>query len=125
MYRLTALSLVLILAPHNVTAQRPPPPPPSAPHDTVRGAIRVVDTGARSLEVTTGVGFALRVVRLQVPADVPVSDRSEGAEKERIGFAELKPGDVIRAVFGLRQTRFVAYTIERLGRMETGAEPAP
>lgn len=120
MYRLTALSLALMLAPHDVTAQQP-----GVPHDTVRGAIRVVDLRARTLEVTSGVGFALRVVRIQVPADVPVNDRSEGARKERIGFAELKPGDVIRAAFGLRQARFVAYTIERLGRMETGAELAP
>src|SRR2546427_7836900 len=39
-----------------------------------------------------------------------------------IKLAELKPGDVIRAAFGGRPTGFVAYTIERVGRMERSEE---
>lgn len=125
MDRLPLLSLVLLIAPVALAAQQPTaPPPPAAPHDTVRGAIRAVDVRARTLEVTTGVGFALRVVRLQVPAGVPITDRDEG-QPEPIGLAALKPGDVIRASFGSRPTGFVAYTIERVGRMETGVESTP
>jgi hypothetical protein len=89
----------------------------------VQGAVRAVDVRARSLEVTTGVGFALRVVRLQVPASVPISDREGG--RASIKLSELKPGDVIRAVFGGRPTGFVAYVIERVGRMDAGVEPTP
>src|SRR6266567_1777718 len=35
-----------------------------SPHDSVQGAVRVVDVRGRTIEVTTGVGMALRVVRL-------------------------------------------------------------
>lgn len=126
MHRLPLLSLVLLIAPVALAAQQPTAPPPTspaAPHDTVRGALRAVDVRARTLEVTTGVGFALRVVRLQVPAGVPITDRD--GPPETIGLAQLKLGDLIRASFGSRPTGFVAYTIERVGRMETGVESTP
>jgi hypothetical protein len=127
MSRVTHLSLVWFLAPLALAAQQPAAPPaaqPTSPHDSVHGAIRAVDVGARTLDVTTGVGFALRVVRLQVPADVPITDRGDGGP-EAITLGALKPGDVVRAVFGGRPTGLVAYVIERLGRMETGVESTP
>ena len=119
MHRVTLISVVLFVAPLVLRAQQP-----TAPHDSVRGAIRAVDTRARTLEVTTGVGLALRVVRLQVPAAVPITDR-KGALGAPINLAELKPGDVIRVSFGSRPTGFVAYTIERVGRMDAGVESTP
>lgn len=114
MYRITLFSLVLSVSSLPLAAQQPT----AAPHDSVRGAIRAVDVGARTLEVTAGVGLALRIVQLQVPAGVPITDR-EGTQPESIGLAALKPGDVVRATFGSRPTGLVAYTIERLGRMES------
>lgn len=119
MQRLSLLSLVLLVAPVGLAAQQP-----TAPHDSVRGAIRAVDVRARTLEVTTGVGFALRVVRLQVPAGIPITDRQD-AQPDSIGLAQLKPGDLVRATFGGRATGFVAYAIERVGRMETGVDSTP
>jgi hypothetical protein len=119
MRRVTLISLVLFITPLALAGQQP-----TAPHDTVRGAIRAVDAGARTLEVTTGVGFAIRVVRLQVPAGVPITAREDGPSAP-IGLGELKRGDVIRASFGSRPTGLVAYTIERVGRMETGVESTP
>ena len=126
MHRVTSFAFVLLVAPVALGAQQPtaPPAPPTAPHDTVRGAVRTVDLRARILEVTTGVGFALRVVKLQVPADVPITDRGR-SQGTAMRLAELKPGDVVRAVFGGRQTGFVAYAIERVGRMDQGVEPTP
>ena len=119
MGRVTFLSLALFIAPLALAAQQP-----TVPHDSVRGAIRAVDVRARTLEVTTGVGYALRVVRLQVPASVPITDRKAGPG-EPIKLGELKPGDLIRVSFGGRATGFVAYTIERVGRMEAGVESSP
>lgn len=118
--------LALFIAPVAVAAQQPTAPPTAvpAPHDTVRGAIRAIDARARTVDVTSGVGYALRVVRLQVPAGVQITDQ-EGGQVEPIGLSELKLGDVVRAVFGGPATRFVAYTIERVGRMETGVESKP
>jgi len=127
MDRVTLLSLAAFICPVALTAQQPTAPPavrPSVPHDSVRGAIRVVDVRARTLEVTTGVGFALRVVRLQVPAGVPITNQQRG-QHEPIRLAELKPGDVVRASFGARPTGFVAYTIERVGRMDAGVHSTP
>ena len=118
MHRFTLLSLAAFVA-APLTAQQP-----TVPHDSVQGAVRAVDMRTRSLELTTGVGFALRVVRLQVPATVPITNR-EGGQRESIKLGALRPGDVIRAVFGSRPTGFVAYTLERVGRMETGVELAP
>lgn len=120
MHRVTLLSLASFIAPLALAAQQPTAPPaarPTAPHDSVRGAVRAVDLQARTLEVTTGVGYALRIVRLQVPADLPITNRESG-QRQPMQLAELKPGDVIRASYGVRPTGFVAYTIERVGRME-------
>lgn len=119
MPRVSLMSVLCLVAPITLAAQQPP-----APHDSVRGAIRAVDVRARALEVTTGVGFALRVVRITVPAGVPITDRQD-AQPKLIGLAALKPGDVVRAVFGGRPSGFVAYTIERVGRMEAGVESTP
>jgi len=116
MRRITLLSLASFLIPFAVAAQQVAP---TAPHDSVRGAIRAVDTRARTLEVTTGVGLAIRVVRLQVPATVPITDRKD-AQGAPINLAALKLGDVVRVSFGSRPTGFVAYTIERIGSMEAG-----
>ena len=112
MRRVSLISLLLCCAPFALSAQQP-----TTPHDSVRGAIRTVDVQARTLEVTTGVGYALRVVRLQVPAGVPITDR-QSEQPQLIGLAALQPGDVIRAAFGGRATGWVAYTIERVGRMD-------
>ena len=114
MHRVTLLSLASFVVPVLLVAQQT-----TVPHDSVRGAVRTVDVRTRSLEVTSGVGYAIRVVRLQVPAAVPITDRKNG-QGASINLAELKPGDVIRVSFGGRQTGFVAYTIERIGRMEAG-----
>jgi hypothetical protein len=122
MHRITFPCLASFVAPLALIAQQPARP--VTPHDSVRGAVRAVDVRARMLEVTTGVGFALRVVRLQVPADVPITNR-KGDQREPIRLTELKPGDVIRASFGGRSTGFVAYTIERLGRMDAGVDAKP
>jgi hypothetical protein len=119
MSRVSLMLVFFLVAPLTLAAQQP-----ATPHDSVRGAIRAVDMRARSLEVTTGVGFALRVVRISVPTGVPITDRQD-AQPRLIGLAALKPGDVVRAVFGGKPTGFVAYTIERVGRMEAGVEPTP
>jgi hypothetical protein len=84
-------------APHSVAPAQQP-----GPAHKVQGAVRAVDVRTRALEVTTGVGMALRVVRLQVPA--PLS------------LAGLRPGDVVRVSYGARPGGYVAYTIERLER---------
>ena len=110
MIRSAALGLLLAVLSLPLAAQQ-------SPHDTVVGAVRAVDARARTLEVTTGVGLALRVVRVSVPAETPITDRG-GA----LAFPLLKPGDIVRIAFGARPGGFVAYAIERLGDMAGGRE---
>jgi hypothetical protein len=129
MHRITLLLISLLAVPFslaNAQQRTTPQPqtPASTPHDTVRGAVRAIDVRTRTVEVSTGVGYALRVVRLQVPASVPITDRA-GGENTPLKLAELKLGDVVRASFGGQAAPFVAYTIERVGRMETGAPSTP
>ena len=114
MNRITLLSLVSFLSPLSIIAQQPT----TTPHDSVRGAIRAVDMSARTVEVASGVGLALTVTRLQVPAGVPITERY-GAQPATICLEALKPGDVIRVTFGGPPSAPVAYTIERVGRMES------
>jgi len=126
MQRPALLSFALLLVPLALAAQQPTAPAaaatPATPHDSVQGAVRVVDLSSRTLEVTTGVGFALRVVRLAVPAGVPVTDEAKDAP---IPLSTLQPGDIVRVLFGGRPARYIAYSIERVGRMETGPDATP
>src|SRR5262245_21420461 len=116
-----------------VAAQQPTAPPPPAPqatpapavtHDTVRGAIRAIDVNARTVDITSGVGFAIHVVQLRLPTSLPITDRESG-QAESIRLGELRLGDVIRASFGGQVAPFVAYTFERVGRMVTGVDSLP
>jgi hypothetical protein len=114
--RFVLASLCIIAAfPIAATAQQP-----SQPTHNVQGAVRVVDARARALELTTGVGMALRVVRIEVPADVRVMARGV-----TLTLSQLAPGDIVRVSYGGQPGGYRAYTIERVGRMETGAEGTP
>ncbi len=116
MSRFVLASLCIIAAfPIAATAQQP-----SQPTHNVQGAVRVVDVRARALEVTTGVGMVLRVVRIEVPADVRVMARGAA-----VTLSQLAPGDIVRVSYGGQPGGYRAYTIERVGRMETGAEGTP
>ena len=115
MVRFILASLLWVVGPTLAASQQ-------APHDSVRGAVRLVDTKNRALEVTTGMGMALRIVRLQVRATVPVTTTPG---RDQLALSDLKPGDVVRVTFGARPSGWVAYTIERIGRMTSGIEPRP
>jgi hypothetical protein len=117
--RLALLSyLALSGAFRPVAGQQASPTPP--PHDSIQGAIRVVNLRTRAVEITTGVGLALRVVRLQIASDTRLT-----ADGAAFPLAQLQPGDIVRVSYGTRPSGYVAYTIERLGRMATGLERAP
>lgn len=132
--RISSLVVTLLIAtPLAAAAQQPTAAPPPAPqatptpavaHDTVRGAIRAINVGARTVDITSGVGFAIHVVQLRIPASLPITDRESG-QGESIRMGELRLGDVIRASFGGQAAPFVAYTIERVGRMVTGVDTLP
>ncbi len=110
-----ALTLVCLLLPAAAGAQQAPPP-----HDSLQGAVRTVDPRARTVDITTGVGMALRVLQLRVPTELRVT-----AAGAALPLAALQPGDIVRVSFGWRPAGLVAYTIERVGRMSDGAGHSP
>jgi hypothetical protein len=105
------LACFFIIAAPPIAAPAQQPPPPPQPTHSVQGTVRVVDVRGRAFEVTTGVGMALRVVRLQVPADTRVT-----AAGTALALAGLQPGDIVRVSYGARPGGYVAYTIERVAR---------
>ena len=108
------LAVLMSLSPPTVAASQ------ATQGDTVVAAVQRVNHRARTIDLTSGVGLALRIVRLQVPPETPIT-----AGGEALRFDLIVPGDVLRVSFGARQTGYVAYTIERIGHMATGREPTP
>jgi hypothetical protein len=108
------LSLPQVATPQSTSAST------TSPSDTVVAAVQRVNPRARTIEITTGVGLSLRIVRLQVPVETSIT-----ASGTALRFDLIVPGDVLRVSFGARPTGYVAYTIERIGHMSTGREPTP
>lgn len=100
----------LLLAPALLSA----PPPSQQPSYTYRGTIHAVEPHAGSLELVTGVGYALRLVQMRAVAATRVDSAGRA-----LSLSALRPGDVVRA--DCRRTSFglVADRIEKLG----GAAP--
>ncbi len=115
MNRLPLLILCLAAPIRPAAAQQAAPP-----HDSLQGTVQRVDVPARALEITTGVGMALRVVRLRVAAETRLT-----AAGAALPLAQLRPGDIVRASFGTRPGGFVAYTIVRVGRLTAGPQGRP
>jgi hypothetical protein len=102
-----ACIFIIAAAPTAAAGQQVPP----TTH-RVQGTVHMVDVRGGALEVTTGVGMALRVVRLQVPAALRVT-----ASGTPLPFARLQAGDIVLVSYGSRPGGNVAYTIERLERI--------
>ena len=79
-----ALVAILVLA---VLAAVPAPA-----SRTVRGTLHAVDSKARSVELVTGVGISLRLVRLQITTATKITRGGEG-----VTLAELKRDDLVRS----------------------------
>lgn len=90
------------------------------PHATVTGSIRVVDNRTRTLEVTTGVGMALRAIKVRLDTDTRIT--AEGAS---LPADSLRAGDIVRISYGERPGGYLAYTIERIGRLSETMERSP
>jgi hypothetical protein len=83
-------------------------PPPSA---TLTATVQSIDAQGRTLQVVTGVGYALRVVRLSWKEAPAVKAAATGA-----GMAQLKPGDLVRVEYAKAAKGNVVKTIEILPR---------
>jgi hypothetical protein len=77
---------------------------------TVTATIRSVDESARTVDLLTGVGHALRIVRISVAEDCQIRVKAATA-----GLWDLKPGDICRVQFRKTAARNVAERIEVQG----------
>jgi len=82
---------------------------------SVTGTVRTVDLTARTLEVITGVGHALRLVQMQVSPEGRIS--VEGATGQ---LGDLRRGDVIRVEYRETPQGNVAERIETVRRTSQG-----
>jgi len=93
------------------------PPSPAAtpaaagPSATLTATVRSVDAQGRTLEIVTGVGYALRVVKLSWKAAPTVKAAEAG-----MGMAQLKPGDLVRVEYATAPEGNVVRTLELLPR---------
>jgi hypothetical protein len=81
----------------------------AAPSYTYRGTVRAVNARTGALELITGVGMSLRVVRITTAPPTRV-----GAAGTAPRLADLKPGDVVRAECRRSGASLVADRIEKL-----------
>lgn len=86
------------------------PPAPPAAQQTYEGTVHAVQAHPAGLELVTGVGFALRMIRVRtVPATVV---DSAGAA---IPMSHIAPGDIVRIDCSTTVTGLVADHVTKLG----------
>jgi hypothetical protein len=93
-------------SPAATPAATPAAPLPSA---TLTATVQSIDAQARTLQVVTGVGYALRVVKISWKEAPTVKAAAAGA-----GMAQLKPGDLVRVEYTKSPEGNVVRTIELL-----------
>jgi hypothetical protein len=94
------------------------PPSPSSGKATLSATVRSVDAQARTLELVTGVGYALHVVKLTL------GDRAEVRTPAGLApLVQLKPGDRVRVEYTKGVDGNTATAIEILPAPEAGSAP--
>src|SRR5947207_2752829 len=83
-----------------------------------QGTVRAVQPKTGSLELITGVGFALRLARIEITPATRIA--SAGAT---VALGHLVPGDIVRALCRRVNDRVVADTIEKVSLPAPGRVP--
>ena len=109
---LSILSLAMFLSGGTASAAPPSPaatPAAVGPSVTLTATVQSIDAQARTLQVVTGVGHALRVVKISWKEAPTVKAAAAGT-----GMAQLKPGDLVRIEYTKAPEGNVVETIELL-----------
>ena len=109
---LLILSLAMFLPGGAPSAAPPSPaatPAAAGPSVTLTATVQSIDAQARTLQVVTGVGYALRVVKISWKEAPTVKAAAAGT-----GMAQLKPGDLVRIEYTKAPEGNVVKTIELL-----------
>ena len=78
-----------------------------ARHEQLTGTVMTADPRGRTIDLVTGVGYALRVRRLHLPAGVDI--KAQGVAVE---FSRLTPGCVVRTECAISRAGAVASAVE-------------
>ena len=90
--------------------QAPPSPTATARAQEITATVRSVDASARRVDLLTGVGHALRIVRISVAEGCQIRVRAAAA-----GLRDVKAGDICWVQFRRIAGRNVAERIEVQG----------
>lgn len=99
-------------------AAPPPSPAIAAGVERLTATVRAFDARAGTLDLVTGVGMALRVRRIQMPAQLKV--KVDGAESPA---SVLTPGCIVRAECRHAAGATVAYKVELVQAAPRGRRP--
>jgi hypothetical protein len=105
----SASVLLLVGLPRQAAAQSPPVLP-----EVYGGTVRAVEPATGALELISGVGHALRIMRM---GTMPATRAMSGGAAIRI--ADIKPGDVLHVECHMTDGGMVADRIERVPAPET------
>jgi hypothetical protein len=108
----TLLSLALVCSPAlplTVLAQQPAPPQDTTQLYVYTGTVHAVQSQTGSLDLITGMGHALRLVHIRT---LPATQTMSGVATIR--FADLAPGDKLRADCRMTPSGLIADRIEKL-----------
>jgi len=108
----SARTLVLVCSPLlllGLLAQQPAPPSATAQPYVYTGSVHAVQPETGSLDLITGVGHALRMIHIST---LPGTQTMSGVVAIR--FADLAPGDKLRADCRMTPSGLVADRIEKL-----------
>ena len=106
MKRIASVALLLVLASTLLTAAAQQQPA----YTSIQGTVHALQPKSGSLDVVTGVGMALRLVRLAAPPTVQIA--SGGAA---VPLSALKRGDIVRVQCHWSGKQLIADRIEKVG----------
>ena len=87
-----AFAVVLTSALHGaLSAAETSSAPNIARNERLTGTVIAVDAKARTFDLLTGVGYALRVRRIHMPAQADV-----GIRRAEVPFSRVSPGSIVR-----------------------------
>ncbi len=100
-----AASPVLLLSLLSQTPSAPPATPPYVYH----GTVQAVQPNTATLDVITGVGFALRLIHIRT-----VPETQFTSNQVTVAFSAIAVGDIVRAECRMMDTVLVADRIEKI-----------
>jgi len=111
-----AASPVLLLT---LLSQTPPAPPATPPY-VYQGTVQAVKPSTATLDLITGVGFALRLIHIRTLPETQIT-----SNQVTVAFSEIKVGDVVRAECRMMDSVLVADRVEKLAAAGAAPETQP